>query len=151
LDNFLYQYRSHYVLPTAWEEFNLSHPHNLVLDFWLRLGLPGLLILGWLLVGFFTQGFRALHTLAVRAGDSVLLVMGLLAGMAGALSHGLVDNAFFLVDLAFVFVLMLALVQAVGAGETLNSTVAVRAMSLPAARDTLRNGASNGKGKICAS
>jgi hypothetical protein len=26
LDNFLYQYRTHYVLPTAWEEFNLSHP-----------------------------------------------------------------------------------------------------------------------------
>jgi hypothetical protein len=33
--------------------------------------------------------------------------------MVNFVAHGLVDNAFFLVDLAFVFVLMLALVQSV--------------------------------------
>ena len=42
-----------------------------------------------------------------------LLVLGLMAGMVSFVAHGLVDNAFFLVDLAFVFMLMLALVQAV--------------------------------------
>ena len=62
LDNFLYAYRSHYVLPTAWEEFNLSHPHNVVLDFWLRLGLPGLMVLGWLLVAFFRRGWQVYQT-----------------------------------------------------------------------------------------
>jgi O-antigen ligase len=109
LDNFLYQYRSHYVLPTAWEEFNLSHPHNLVLDFWLRLGLGGLAVLAWLLVGFFWRGLRLYRSLP--EGPDSLLVAGLMAGMVNFLAHGLVDNAFFLVDLAFVFMLMLALMQ----------------------------------------
>lgn len=109
LDNFLYAYRSTYVLPTAWEELNLSHPHNLMLDFWLRLGLPGLAILAWLLVAFFRQGLRAQRFATVPR--EALLVLGLMAGMVDFLAHGLVDNAFFLVDLAFVFMLMLALVQ----------------------------------------
>jgi len=108
LDNFLYQYRTRYVLPTAWEEFNLSHPHNLVFDFWLRLGLPGLAVLLWLLVAFFRTGFQAYRHLP--AGDQRLLVLSLMAGMVNFVAHGLVDNAFFLVDLAFVFVLMVALV-----------------------------------------
>ena len=33
-------------------EPNLSHPHNLILQFWLQLGLPGLAALGWLLWRF---------------------------------------------------------------------------------------------------
>ncbi len=110
LDNFLYQYRSHYVLPTAWEEFNLSHPHNLVFDFWLRLGLPGLAILLWLLVAFFRRGWRLYRGLP--QGNERLLAMGLLAGMVNFIAHGLVDNSFFLVDLAFAFMLMLSLIQA---------------------------------------
>jgi hypothetical protein len=39
-----------------------------------------------------------------------------MAGMANLVAHGLVDNAFFLVDLAFVFMLMVALIQ-VGASQ----------------------------------
>ena len=114
LDNFLYQYRTHYVLPTAWEEFDLSHPHNLLLDFWLRLGLPGLLAILWVLVMFFRRGWRSYHRLP--ESSERLLVLGLMGGMVNWAAHGLVDNAFFLVDLAFAFVLMLALVQAVGNG-----------------------------------
>ena len=110
LDNFLYQYRSQYVLPTAWEEFNLSHPHNLVFDFWLRLGLPGLAVLLWMLVTFFRRGWRLYRGLP--QGNERLLVMGLMAGMVNFVAHGLVDNSFFLVDLAFAFMLMLALIQA---------------------------------------
>jgi O-antigen ligase len=109
LDNFLYHYRTHYVLPTAWEEFDLSHPHNLVLDFWLRLGLPGLAVLGWLLAAFFQRGWQAYQRLP--ESDERLLALGVMAGMVNFLAHGLVDNAFFLVDLGFVFMLMLALVQ----------------------------------------
>ncbi len=40
-DNFLYAYRSRYVLPSGWQELNLSHPHNILLDMWTRLGLLG--------------------------------------------------------------------------------------------------------------
>lgn len=109
LDNFLYYYRSQYVLPTAWEEFNLSHPHNLVFDFWLRLGLAGLVALIWLLVSFFRQGWRSYRSLP--EGDARLLLLGVMGGMVNFVAHGLVDNAFFLVDLGFVFALMLAMVQ----------------------------------------
>jgi putative inorganic carbon (HCO3(-)) transporter len=110
LDNFLYAYRTTYVLPTAWEEFNLSHPHNLVLDFWLRLGLPGLIVFFWLVVGFFRSGWRIYRDLT--ESSERILVLGLMAGMVNLVAHGVVDHAFFLVDLAFIFMLMIALVQA---------------------------------------
>ena len=115
LDNFLYAYRTAYVLPSAWAEFDLSHPHNLVLDFWLRLGIPGVITAGWLLVAFFRQAWQSMRGLG--EGDMQLLVLGLMAGMVSFVAHGLVDNAFFLVDLAFVFALMLALVQATGSAK----------------------------------
>lgn len=111
LDNFLYAYRTRYVLPTAWEEFNLSHPHNFVLDFWLRLGLPGLVVFIWLLAAFFRRGWRAYRRLP--EGMDRLLVLGLMGGMVNLVAHGLMDNAFFLVDLAFAFMLMLALIQGI--------------------------------------
>ena len=39
-----------------------------------------------------------------------------MASMVAALAHGLIDNSFFLVDLAFVLMLTLALVANLGAG-----------------------------------
>jgi O-antigen ligase len=115
LDNFLYAYRSTYVLPTAWAEFDLSHPHNFIFDFWLRVGIPGLLTILWLLVAFFRKAWMSYRRL--QEGNVRLLVLGLMAGMVSFVAHGLVDNAFFLVDLAFVFVLILAFVQAVKGGR----------------------------------
>ena len=111
LDNFLYDYRTRYVLPTAWEEFNLSHPHNLVLDFWLRLGLPGLLWLGWVLILFFRRGWCVYGRSRSVLDTDQLLALGLMAGMVNFLAHGMVDASFFLVDLSFVFMLMVALIQ----------------------------------------
>jgi O-antigen ligase len=109
LDNFLYAYRTRYVLPQASDELNLSHPHNIVLDFWTRLGLGGVAVLLWLVVTFFRAGFHRYRCLP--EGDDRVVVLGLLASVAAALAHGLIDNAFFLVDLAFVFMLSLAAVQ----------------------------------------
>jgi len=111
LDNFLYDYRTRYVLPTAWEEFNLSHPHNLILDFWLRLGLPGLLWLGWVLILFFRRGWHVYSRSRSALDTDQLLILGLMAGMVYFTAHGMVDAAFFLVDLSFVFMLMVALIQ----------------------------------------
>jgi O-antigen ligase len=111
LDNFLYAYRTHYVLPEAADELNLSHPHNIVLDFWTRLGLGGAAVLLWLVVAFFRAGFH--RYCCLPEGDDRTVVLGLLASVAAALAHGLIDNAFFLVDLAFVFMLSLAAVQPV--------------------------------------
>ncbi|MGC8839419.1 MAG: O-antigen ligase family protein, partial [Anaerolineae bacterium] len=107
-DNFLYLYRTRYVLPSAWQELNLSHPHNALLDFWTRTGLLGLGAFGVTAVAFFR---RALD-LWRRAGDpdARALAAGLTGSMAGALAHGLIDNIYFLVDLAFVYALTMALI-----------------------------------------
>ncbi|MCS7324016.1 MAG: O-antigen ligase family protein, partial [Thermoflexales bacterium] len=100
-DNFLYAYRSFYILPVAWQEPNLSHPHNVVLDFAARLGVFGLLAGAGLVVGYLCL----IH--AVREHDRLLAVgcAGLLGAMLG---HGLVDHAFFLVELAYAFMLTAA-------------------------------------------
>jgi O-antigen ligase len=113
LDNFLYHYRTRYVLPTAWEEFNLSHPHNLIADFWLRLGLPGLAVLIALLAAFFRQGWQTYKS-RWRGSTESMVALGLMAGMVNFVAHGFVDNAYFLVDLSFTFMLMLALAQTSG-------------------------------------
>lgn len=108
LDNFLYAYRSRFILPAAWEERNLSHPHNFILDWWTRLGIPGLAVLVWLVGVFFAtvaRLYRSRPDRTVRA-----LMLGLAASMVAALAHGLVDNMFFLTDLAIVFALTLGVV-----------------------------------------
>ncbi|HLZ07536.1 MAG TPA: O-antigen ligase family protein, partial [Chloroflexota bacterium] len=103
LDNFLTYYLNGYRFPEAWAEPSLSHPHNLVLDFWLSLGLVGPVLLGCLIVRL----AELIHGEWLRA-DAV--ERGLYAGVAGAMTdtivHGLVDNSFFLPDLAVLFWLM---------------------------------------------
>ncbi|MCX6021004.1 MAG: O-antigen ligase family protein [Chloroflexi bacterium] len=99
-DNFLYAYHN-YMLPEAWREPDLSHPHNLVLDFWLRLGILGTATLAWMLALFARNAWRALRSSGpgwTRAGAA-----GVGAAMAAAVLHGLVDNSFFLIDLAYLF------------------------------------------------
>jgi O-antigen ligase len=106
-DNFLYAYRTRYVLPTAWEEFNLSHPHNVLLDYAARLGVGGVVGLIWMQVIF----WRAVVPLRKRNNPVVkALAIGLAGSMAGFLAHGMVDAAYFIVDLAFVAMFSLALV-----------------------------------------
>ena len=111
MDNFLYYYRSRYVLPSAWGELDLSHPHNLILDAWTRLGIGGVIVMAWLCFTFSRSVWRQLHA---ATGDRRALLLGLLAAMVAVLAHGLVDHAVFLVDLSFVFALILALGNAPG-------------------------------------
>ncbi|MBN2389098.1 MAG: O-antigen ligase family protein [Anaerolineae bacterium] len=112
-DNFLYAYRTRYVLPTAWEEFNLAHPHNVVMDFASRLGVLGLVIFVGLQVSFWRKAWP-LRTSAdpeTRATMSArALALGVMASMTDFLAHGMVDASYFVIDLAFVFCFSLALV-----------------------------------------
>ncbi len=117
-DNFLYQYRSRYILPEAWEDPNLSHPHNIVLDYLSRLGLLGFAAGLWIHLAFWHTAIHTYRRLKVahpspaEDGDYLLpLCIGLMASVADMLAHGLVDHSFFLIDLAFVFCLTLALIQ----------------------------------------
>jgi O-antigen ligase len=115
LDNFLYEYRTRYVLPSAWQELNLSHPHNIVLDFWTRLGLLGLAAGVWLFVAGFRSGWRL--WLRTPRGDREALLLGLLASLVATVAHGLIDNSIFLVDLAYVFMLTLGVFQRLEIGR----------------------------------
>jgi O-antigen ligase len=121
-DNFLYAYRGRYLLPEAWQEPALSHPHNVILDFGARLGLIGLGVFIWMQIAFWTTTLRAIrHAKASlridhwahspRSASEVGLIIGLAASMVDFLTHGLIDASYFVVDLAFVFMLTLALVQ----------------------------------------
>jgi hypothetical protein len=109
LDQFLYAFRGHYIYPDAWQEPNLSHPHNVILDFWVRLGILGVILFVWMQVAF----WRAILPLYrfYRQHDRVTfaLIIGTMGCMVNLLAHGLVDNSVYVQDLSYVFVLLLGL------------------------------------------
>jgi len=107
-DNFLYHYRSRYILPSAWQEPDLSHPHNFLLDHWARLGILGAAAGIGLQVAFWRTALP-LRRLPDRDGRA--LAIGLMGAMADLLAHGIADHSFFLIDLAFVFCMTVALVH----------------------------------------
>jgi len=102
--NFLLAYRTRYILPVAWEEFSLEHPHNVYLDHWTRLGLAGV-VAG-------VTGQIAFWRGLGRGSKGDALKLGLAGSMAALLVHGLVDNALFFPDLALAFFLILGLAVA---------------------------------------
>ncbi len=108
MDNFLYLYRSRYILPDAVAEPNLSHPHNLVLNFWLQMGILGLAAILWILFEL------ARRWLSLWKSKLAPWERAALAGIAGAMidmvAHGMVDNSYFLVDLAFFFWLAVGII-----------------------------------------
>jgi O-antigen ligase len=98
-DNFLTHYRE-FMRPEAWREPNISHPHNLVLDAWVSMGVIGLAALIGVLVLFWRDWWRIRRA---GAGGSDPLAFGLAGAMAAALVHGLVDHAYYLPELAAAF------------------------------------------------
>lgn len=109
LDQFLYQYAPRYVAPAGWPERYTSHPHNLILDFWLSLGLAGV----FLLIG--VAVLSTMRILLLRHGEArsqhwILAVAGAVM-LAGGAAHGLVDNGFFLPDLAVLTWIAIALIE----------------------------------------
>ncbi len=98
-DNFLTHYRD-YMRPEAWREPNISHPHNLLLDAWVSLGVVGLVALVAVLALFWRDWSQIRRP---AAGRSDPLAFGLAGAMTAALIHGLVDHAYFLPELAAIF------------------------------------------------
>jgi hypothetical protein len=106
-DNFLYAYRTRYVLPSAWQELNLSHPHNVFLDLWTRLGLIGVIAGFSSLVAASVAGWRSLvveRRASLPNSRAWPLALGLLGGLTATVAHGLIDNSLFLPDLMGWFV-----------------------------------------------
>jgi O-antigen ligase len=112
LDQFLYYHDPRYgrslIDPSLLNssEVYAAHPHNFVLDAWLRVGPLGLIAFGWLLARLLRAALPG-----ARARPYAPLMLGALAAIAAALVHGLVDNFYFVPDLAFAFWLLLALVE----------------------------------------
>ncbi len=106
LDQFYYQYAPRYINPAAWGERYTAHPHNLFLDFWVRLGIMGLAWIVWIfssLAVTIIRGWRA------TTDDARRVIIAAAVALTAALIHGLVDNFYFLIDLAFVWWFLLAL------------------------------------------
>ncbi len=91
-----------------------SHPHNIFLDYWLSLGIIGLIVLVWLLWRYYRESINLAKWAASKVGADPLaraLALGLLASMTNFFVHGLVDNSYFLMDLALIFWMSCAMVQ----------------------------------------
>jgi O-antigen ligase len=120
-DQFLNQYQLknpdgtyHYITKAQVAELYTSHPHNIVLDWWLSLGIMGLLVLVWLLWRYYREAINLARWCASKAASDALLravVIGLIAAMTDFLVHGLVDNSYFLMDLALIFWLSCGAIQ----------------------------------------
>jgi O-antigen ligase len=115
LDQFLYEFRGEFVRPDAIFDPDLSHPHNIFLDFWIRLGLMGLLWLLAFLFIFWRKAFRLWQKIQgenakVQITDERhILLIGIMSAMAALLAHGMIDNSVFVQDLVYIFMFKLAL------------------------------------------
>lgn len=110
LDQFLYAFRGRYILPDAWQERDLSHPHNIILDFWVRLGITGVAVLIGLQIGFWKMARQSLAHYRHQNPLPFACLVGIAGSMIDLLAHGLIDNSVYVQDLVYVFVLLLALI-----------------------------------------
>ena len=94
-DQFLYQYHRRFIEPMGWPERYTSHPHNIILDTWLRLGVLGLASFATMVVGI--VWWIQKKTTWIRRDAWAI---GAIAALFGGLVHSLLDNGFFLPDLA---------------------------------------------------
>jgi putative inorganic carbon (hco3(-)) transporter len=99
----------------------LSHPHNLVLDFWLSSGILGVVAIIWLQAVFWRNVWMGLRRTLSRS--TLALSMGIGGAMLASLLHGLVDNSYFLMDLAILFWTLFALSTYVARGTVSGGSV----------------------------
>ncbi len=103
LDAFYHHYRRRYpALEAYWT------PHNLVLEFWTRLGAVGLAAGLWLYGAVLTRLGRLCRS---EDGAVRVLALGLLGSVVYALAHGLLDGTFFAPDWAATFWLAVGLAE----------------------------------------
>ncbi len=108
------RYKSKYWQPT---EIYL-YPHNIFLNFWVELGLAGMLLFVWIIGKYLYTGFKIIQNSIRQPADKILnsktnndnyFVIGLLGAMAVIAIHGLVDVPYFKNDLAAMFWIFLAM------------------------------------------
>ncbi len=111
-DNFLYYFRSAYLPRRDYPEPNLSHPHNILLHFWLEFGLLGLF---WILATLWIFLHKVQETLRSLPSPSMsrALVIAATGGILYGIAHGLVDQSFLLPDLMLLFLWHLGIVASI--------------------------------------
>ena len=111
-DNFLYYFQHQYLPAPDFPEPTLSHPHNILLHFWLSFGLPGLL---WILAVLLLLAARGCWLLARLSAPSRsrAVVIAATAAVVYGVAHGLVDESFLLPDLMVLFALSVAILASV--------------------------------------
>lgn len=106
-----YQLEGPQILGHAPYEWNMLHPHNVFLAFWLNLGLLGFLSFLALLGAMFRKAWKFAVTFAQQHQLTLEWFQGLgLLMMLIILGHGLVDTSFFKNDLALLFWLCSSLI-----------------------------------------
>jgi len=78
------------------------YPHNFILNFWVELGLAGLLTFVYIIGKYFVIGLKLLRQKS-EVRSQKLLVVTLMAVMVTILVHGLVDVPYFKNDLAILW------------------------------------------------
>lgn len=106
LDQFLYEFSGQYVRPDAIADPDLSHPHNIVLDFWIRLGFTGTLWLITFMWVFWREAFRGL---SIQDTEKRMILIGTIGSMTALIAHGMIDNSIYVNDLAYIFVFLVGL------------------------------------------
>ncbi len=84
----------------------LLYPHNIILNFWVEIGLAGLVAFVWLVINFFRKGFSALQ----KRSHVTPLVLAALAAMLVMLIQGVIDVPYFKNDLSLLFWIIIGLV-----------------------------------------
>lgn len=91
MDQFLYAYSPRYIAPEAWGERFTAHAHNLIIDFWVRLGIIGAVFaVGAVLYCVYALVIRVLRGIATDAITTAALIT-----LVAAIVQGMVDNGYF--------------------------------------------------------
>ncbi|MDA3840548.1 MAG: O-antigen ligase family protein [Patescibacteria group bacterium] len=90
------------------------YPHNIILNFWVELGLLGVIAFFGLVIQFFYFGAKLIQNSKFKIQNSSLknnkiLIIGVMFSMVEILIHGIVDVPYFKNDLSFLFWLIFAM------------------------------------------
>jgi len=111
-DNFLYYFQHRYLPTPDFPEPTLSHPHNILLHFWLSFGLAGLLWIAGVLFLLASKTSWLLSRLPAPSWSRAMVVAATAAVVYGV-AHGLVDQSFLLPDLMVLLAFSVAILASV--------------------------------------
>lgn len=102
--------------PSLYDEYRLAqhtelplYPHMIVFNFWVELGVAGLLVMTWIFLRALRSGIKVVCSSASPFWQSIAL--GGLASFITIIVHGLVDVPYFKNDLAVAFWVLVALLE----------------------------------------